>query len=109
MFDYALLYDNTSAVNTLNDTGTLDVSIYSSLAIMVIPSGGTETAFTLFWVDDNGVSIQAGAVATPAANAQKSWGLGATNGINGPIPKRVRLTSGAIAAQTTRMLVYGRK
>lgn len=105
----ALLADTTSAVATLGDTGILDVTNYSSLVIMVTISGGTEGAFTMYLVDDSGLSIQAGAVATPAANTEKAWGLGAANGINGPVPRRVRFTSAAIVAQTTRILVYGRK
>jgi hypothetical protein len=105
----ALVADSTSGVGALNDTGIIDVSNYSSLAIMVTLSGGTEAAFTMYWADDAGTLIQAGAIATPTANTQKSWGLGAANGINGPVPRRVRFTSALVAAQTTRILVYGRK
>jgi hypothetical protein len=105
----ALLADITSASATLNDTGIIDVSSYTALAIMVVPSGGTETAFNMYWVDDAGNFILAGTIATPTASAQKSWGLGVVNGINGPLPRRVRFTSGSIAAQTTRILVYGDK
>lgn len=110
----ATLYDVTSGVNAANNTGTLEASGWNSAWLLMTASGGVP-AFAITPVDDAGTSLFAIYTAT-AVNNQGQWGLGAATGnelgafsLPSQLPKRLALTSAAIAAQTSRIRIEVRR
>jgi hypothetical protein len=106
----ALLYDTTSGVNTLLDTGIIDVSNFSELSIVPVYSAATQGTLVMFIADDAGTFLQVSTAAT-VANTSVGWGPGCTGtgSLGTPVPRRVRFTLSGVAAETGRLLVYGRK
>lgn len=111
----AVLYDTTTAVNTALDTGTLDVSGWWALSYLFTMNGGVP-AFSIQEVDDAGASTAN--IITATAALMGGFGLGTTLGGTAGLaaataqlqpPKRIRLQSAAIVAQTSRIRVQARR
>lgn len=110
----AVLYDTTSGTNSALDTGTLDVSGWSSVSYFFTFNGGAPS-FSIQEVDDAGTSTAN--IITSTAALMGGFGsstLGGTAGLAAATaflnpPRRLRFQSAAIAAQTSRMRVQGRR
>lgn len=112
----ATLYDITSGTNTALDSGTVELAGWSRASVSVVGSGASNGVLTINEVDDAGASLATfggggGTITgtTPIAviysdgtNAAAS-NLGSSNYGYGYLPKRLRLQSGAVAAQTSRL------
>ena len=105
----AVLYEVTSAVNTVNNTGILDVSGWASLGIYALtPAGGSGNGFT---GDDAGADIVGVWTAGAAYNAYSGWGPGAAGAqaISAQLTRRVRFTLAPVAALTSRLRIEARR
>jgi hypothetical protein len=110
-----IIYDVTSGAGLALDTGTLPTGDFDALYVDALASAGT-MQLSPFEVSDAGVNR---AVATPPAAAiaqQGAWGLGTAVptgfaatawAVPYPVPPRVRFTTSAAAAGTTRLRVLG--
>jgi hypothetical protein len=110
----AVLYDTTSGTNSALDTGTLDASGWASVSYFFTMNGGVPS-FTIQEVDDAGASTAS--IITSTAALMGGFGsstLGGTAGLAAATaflnpPRRLRFQSAAIAAQTSRIRVQGRR
>lgn len=107
----AILYDVTSAVNTLNDTGVLDVSGWVGFsATYTTPAGGSGAVNDVDETGANTVLVTVPASAT-AAGVFSAYGVaGTAYTATGVVAiawrgRRVRCTSIAVAALTSRIRI----
>lgn len=112
-----VLYDLTSGTNTAINTGTLDLSGWTTVQHDFVPSGGALSA-AIFEADDAGTQL--GNIASFTAGTTTSGGLGPGVTVGGtagavaatasiPLPKRAVYNSNAIAAQTSRIRLVARR
>lgn len=102
-----VLYDVTSAVNTAQDTGALDVSGWDSLLLLAAtPAGG---AGSCLLVDDAGATVAIGG--SLSAGSTVIFRLPDFGGAfsDAPLPKRVRVTETGVAALTSRVRLEVRR
>lgn len=102
----AVLYDQTSAVNTALDTGVLETAGWKYMTISgTAPSGGLISAVM---VDDTGTSL-AQSLGQILSNVTGAVGLGqgvyGTASGSASLPKRTRITSVAVSSLTSRVRV----
>jgi hypothetical protein len=115
-----LLYDGTSAANTLLDTGSVVAEDMDSIRVSETPSGvPVPGTLTMYETDDAGVAVasQTGVTGNNSNPAVMGWGVGISvavqnnyaGGIAAPVPRRVRVTQTAIGAGiTSRIRISGR-
>lgn len=113
----AVLYDVTSGTNAALDTGTLDLSGWTTVQHAMSANGGTP-AFAIQEVDDTGTNL--GNIVTYANASGFFGGMGPGLTIGGtavmgaatasvPLPRRAHYTSAAIVSQTSRIRVVARR
>lgn len=109
----AVLYDVTSATNTALDTGILDVSGWTGTVFgFVTPAGG---AADIYAVDDAGNSSSSAfgpAIAVGAGvTTLGGWypGAAGTYALGTPLAKRIRGTTTAVSAVTSRLRIEARR
>jgi hypothetical protein len=109
----AILYDVTSAVNTLNDTGVIDTSGWAGLSMaFTTPAGGSGTVKP---IDDTGTAVVANAITVPASagvllvlspSAPNVSATGTSGVVSGAWRfRRTQATNAAVAALTSRIRV----
>jgi hypothetical protein len=116
--DGALIYDTTSAANTAQDTGKLDVRRFDCLSIYLVTNGNTTASVSHEIYDASGtaLAIDTAVLVTGKTRFVGSWGIGcsyAKDGLLGlaqALPPYVRLQVGALGSTITgRLVIVGRK
>ena len=109
----ATMFDNTSAVNTANDTGILNISGWATLGYGgAVPATGSYLGYV---VDDAGNSISGAfngtATIATGTTVYSGWGPGqsGSSGAAVQVPSRVRFYASAVSSLTSRVAIYARR
>lgn len=115
--DTVVLYDQTSVNATALDTGPLPTDGFDYVCAASVGSGGTHQ-LTPYETLADGTFRQRATPPAAALGQTCHWGLGAAvatgnaatdMAIGGSPPTRARFTTGAAAASTVRLVVWGKR
>lgn len=114
----AILYDTTSAANTAQDTGKIDVRRFDCVSLYLVTNGNTTATVSHEIYDASGtaLAIDTGTLVTGKTRFVGSWGIGcsyAKDGLLGlaqALPPYIRIQVAALGSTITgRLIIIGRK